>query len=142
VLAHRSNHFSYPSGHAVTAGAVAAGLWLINRRLGLIATRAAPVTAFARVHYPDDVAAGPILGATIALAGYAVQGPRPHPATSNPMRPLVTTPSARDGHPRHRQRRVGLGGRGPSRGQTSPPPSSSITDYLRTSHIQRRAVAP
>ena len=34
VLAHRSADFSFPSDHAVMAGAVAAGLWLVSRRLG------------------------------------------------------------------------------------------------------------
>ena len=62
VLAHRSADFSFPSDHAVMAGAVAAGLWFVSRRLGIIAAIAAVVMAFARVyiaaHYPQDVAAG------------------------------------------------------------------------------------
>jgi membrane-associated phospholipid phosphatase len=70
VLAHRSTDFSFPSDHAVMAGAVAAGLWLVSRRLGLIATLAALVMAFARVyiaaHYPQDVVAGLLLGAAVA----------------------------------------------------------------------------
>jgi undecaprenyl-diphosphatase len=80
VLAHRSADFSFPSDHAVMAGAVAAGLWFVSRRLGLAATIAAVVMAFARVyiaaHYPQDVLAGLLLGATVATITYlAGRGP-------------------------------------------------------------------
>jgi membrane-associated phospholipid phosphatase len=37
VLAHRTSDPSFPSDHAVLAGAVAGGLWLVNRRLGAVA---------------------------------------------------------------------------------------------------------
>jgi membrane-associated phospholipid phosphatase len=74
VLAHRSADFSFPSDHAVMAGAVAAGLWLVSRHLGAIAAVAAVVMAFARVyiasHYPQDVVAGLLLGATVAAVVY------------------------------------------------------------------------
>jgi membrane-associated phospholipid phosphatase len=50
VLATRSADYSFPSDHAVMAGAVAAGLWLLDRRLGAVATLAALVMAFARVY--------------------------------------------------------------------------------------------
>jgi undecaprenyl-diphosphatase len=74
VLAHRSTDFSFPSDHAVMAGAVAAGLWFVSRRLGLAATIAALVMAFARVyiaaHYPQDVLAGLLLGAVVATVTY------------------------------------------------------------------------
>jgi undecaprenyl-diphosphatase len=76
VLAHRSADFSFPSDHAVMAGAVAAGLWLASRRLGALALVAALLMAFARVyiaaHYPVDVAAGLVLGAVVALACHAL----------------------------------------------------------------------
>jgi undecaprenyl-diphosphatase len=80
VLAHRSTGFSYPSGHATMAGAVAAGLFMVHRRLGLIAAAAALLLAFAGVytaaHYPDDVTAGLILGMTVTLAGHGLlEGP-------------------------------------------------------------------
>jgi membrane-associated phospholipid phosphatase len=56
VLAHRSTDFSFPSDHAVMAGAVAAGLWFVSRRLGVAATVAAVAMAYSRVyiaaHYP------------------------------------------------------------------------------------------
>jgi membrane-associated phospholipid phosphatase len=66
--------YSFPSNHAVLAGAVAAALVLVDRRLGLISAIAALVTAASRVwigqHYPHDVAAGLALGAVVAVAGY------------------------------------------------------------------------
>src|SRR4051794_16754347 len=74
VLATRSADFSFPSDHAVMAGAAAAGLWLASRVLGAIATVAALAMAFARVyiaaHYPWDVAAGLVFGALVALVGW------------------------------------------------------------------------
>jgi membrane-associated phospholipid phosphatase len=74
VLAHRSADFSFPSDHGVMVGAVAAGLWLVSKRLGLVATVAALLMGFARVyiaaHYPHDVLAGFALGACIVLVGW------------------------------------------------------------------------
>lgn len=76
VLVQRSADFSFPSDHAVMAGAAAAGLWLVSRRLGLLATVAALLMAFARVyigaHYPHDVAVGLLTGAAVALLGWLV----------------------------------------------------------------------
>ena len=74
VLAHRSADASFPSDHAVMAGAVAAGLWLVSWRLGVLAAAAALLMAASRVyiaaHYPHDVVAGLLLGAAIALLGW------------------------------------------------------------------------
>lgn len=76
VLAQRSNDPSFPSDHAVMAGAVAAGLFLVNRRLGWAATVAALLMVFARVyigaHYPHDVAAGLAVGAAVSVLAYLV----------------------------------------------------------------------
>lgn len=76
VLVARSADFSFPSDHAVMAGAVALGLVFVSRRLAIVATVAALVMAFARVyiaaHYPGDVAVGLVLGAGVALVTYLV----------------------------------------------------------------------
>lgn len=74
VLADRSSDFSFPSDHATMAGAVAVGLLIASRRLGLVAAGAAVVMAFSRVyigaHYPQDVIAGLALGAGTAVLIY------------------------------------------------------------------------
>ncbi len=74
VLAHRSADFSFPSDHAVMAGAVTAGVFLVSRRLGVVAAVAAVLMAAARVyvgvHYPRDVAAGLAVGAAVVLLGW------------------------------------------------------------------------
>ena len=79
VLADRSFDPSFPSDHAVVAGAVAAGLWLVNRRLGLVAAAAALLMALARVyiaaHYPLDVLTGLVVGASVALGGWRLARP-------------------------------------------------------------------
>ncbi|GAA1156270.1 undecaprenyl-diphosphatase [Kribbella jejuensis] len=71
VLANRSTDPSFPSDHATMAGAVAAGLWIVNRRLGIVAAAAAVLMALTRVyiaaHYPGDVLAGLLLGAIVAV---------------------------------------------------------------------------
>lgn len=76
VLAHRSTDPSFPSDHATMAGAVAVGLWIVSRRLGLIAIVAGLLMAFARVyiaaHYPFDVVAGLLLGAIVAVVVYLI----------------------------------------------------------------------
>jgi membrane-associated phospholipid phosphatase len=73
-LADPTRDFSFPSDHAVMAGAAAAGLLLVSRRLGLVAVAAAVLMAFARVyiaaHYPWDVLAGLTLGAAVASLGW------------------------------------------------------------------------
>ena len=73
VLIDRTTDFSFPSDHATTVGAVAVGLLLVERRLGLIAMVASVAMAFTRVyvgaHYPLDVLAGLVLGGTVAFTG-------------------------------------------------------------------------
>ncbi len=71
VLATRSVDPSFPSDHAIMAGATAVGLLLVNRKLGLVAVVAGLLMAFARVyvgaHFPIDVLAGLAIGAVVAL---------------------------------------------------------------------------
>jgi len=63
-----------PSDHAMMAGAVAVGLFLVSRRLGVIAAVAALILAFSRVyvgaHFPLDVLIGLALGAAVSLLGF------------------------------------------------------------------------
>jgi undecaprenyl-diphosphatase len=67
------------------AGAVAVGLLLVDRRLGLLATVLALLMAFARVyvgaHYPFDVIAGLLVGGAVTTIGWIV--------VRHPMRLLV-----------------------------------------------------
>jgi len=79
VLADRTSDPSFPSDHAVVAGAVTEGLLFVSRRLGLIAAAAALLMAFARVyiaaHYPLDVLVGVGFGACITLGGWLLARP-------------------------------------------------------------------
>jgi undecaprenyl-diphosphatase len=79
VLVHRSTDASFPSDHATMAGAVALGLLLVHRRLGLVAVAAALLMAFARVyvgaHFPVDVLAGLAFGAAVAGLVQLAAGP-------------------------------------------------------------------
>ena len=94
VLAHRSSDPSFPSDHAMFAGAAAAGLWLVNRWLGTLAVLAAVAMAFARVyigaHYTHDVLVGLGLGVTVSVLGFSV------------MRPILVRLLARAEHSRLR----------------------------------------
>lgn len=76
VLAHRSIDPSFPSDHAVMAGAVAASLFLVAWPVGAVAAVAAVLMAFARVyigaHFPIDVLAGLGLGSAVALTGWLI----------------------------------------------------------------------
>jgi undecaprenyl-diphosphatase len=79
MLVSRSTDYSFPSDHAVMAGAVAAGVLLAGRRLGVLAVAMAVLMAFARVyvgaHFPLDVIAGLAVGAVVCAATYLVVRP-------------------------------------------------------------------
>jgi len=74
LLLSRTADFSFPSDHATMAGAVAVGLLLVDRRLGIVSGLAALLMAFARVyvgaHYPVDVLAGLVLGGSVSAVGW------------------------------------------------------------------------
>jgi membrane-associated phospholipid phosphatase len=105
VLATRSADYSFPSDHAVMAGAVAAGLWFVDRRLGAVASVAALLMAFARVyiaaHYPHDVLAGLAFGALLVLVGWWLLGGAftrlVERLTTSPLRPLLVSGGGIDG---------------------------------------------
>jgi membrane-associated phospholipid phosphatase len=79
VLVDKTTDFSFPSDHATLVGAVAVGLFFVDRWLGLAAAIAAVVMAFTRVyvgaHYPGDVLAGLALGGVVAWLGHIVVVP-------------------------------------------------------------------
>ena len=62
---------SFPSDHAVVLFSVAAGLWMISRRLGTLAICYAALINVPRmyvgVHYPTDILAGALLGTGTAF---------------------------------------------------------------------------
>ena len=98
VLVARTQDFSFPSDHAVMAGAAAAGILLLHRGLGLVATAAAVLMAFSRVyvgaHFPLDVVAGLLFGALVAVLGYLLVRPvivgAVERLANTPLRPLLT----------------------------------------------------
>lgn len=102
VLVSRSSDYSFPSDHAVMAGAVAAGVFVVNRRLGLVTGLAAILMGLARVyvgaHYPGDVLVGLLFGAIVTLAAYSlVRRPLERlvaAMTRTPLRVLVTSDPA------------------------------------------------
>ncbi len=115
VLAGRGADFSFPSDHATAAGAVTAGLLLYHRRLGIIAAVAGVLMCVARVyvgaHYPQDVAAGFVLGAAVVLIGYPILR---IPITAlvrwlsaTPLRPLLVAGSS---SPATEERKQGTSG--------------------------------
>ncbi len=63
-------HVSFPSGHSTTVAAVTVVVLLVSRRAAAIVGLAAAMIAFSRVvvgaHYPSDVTAGLLIGASYA----------------------------------------------------------------------------
>ncbi|MFE0003165.1 phosphatase PAP2 family protein [[Kitasatospora] papulosa] len=71
VLVQGKTDFSFVSDHATMAMAIAVGLFVANRKFGLVAIGLALVEGFCRVymgvHYPTDVIGGLALGTAVAL---------------------------------------------------------------------------
>jgi len=104
VLIDRTTDWSFPSDHAVMAGAAAVGLFIVSKRLGAVAFVAALLMAATRVyvgaHYPHDVVAGLVLGAAVAGIGWLLLH-RPltwmvHRARSLPVVDRVLAPDAQE----------------------------------------------
>jgi undecaprenyl-diphosphatase len=99
LMSHQVNG-SFASDHATFTMAVAVGLMLVNRRLGLIGIGLAFFEGFLRVfmgvHYPSDVLGGYALGtATVLLlapVAMAVLTPFTHALARTALRPIVTAP--------------------------------------------------
>jgi undecaprenyl-diphosphatase len=76
TLVDHAANAGFPSDHSTAAGALAVGLWLASRRLGVAGAFVAGLIAFSRiyvgVHYPVDVIVGLALGAVVALIGYVL----------------------------------------------------------------------
>lgn len=90
---------SFPSGHAASAAAFAAGVALESRGWGAVLAPVAFSVAFSRVytgvHYPSDVLVGAALGVG---AAFAVRGLVPSRAQlPSPARPSVTAPALPEG---------------------------------------------
>jgi undecaprenyl-diphosphatase len=98
ILASRTTDYSFPSDHAVMAGAVAAGVLLTHRTLGLVTVALALLMALARVyigaHFPLDVAVGLTVGAAVSVACYLLVRPLGvrlvELLARTPARPLLT----------------------------------------------------
>ncbi|MEU5522751.1 phosphatase PAP2 family protein [Streptomyces sp. NPDC093250] len=71
VLVHGKDDYSFVSDHATLCMALAVGLFLANRRLGIIGLVLGLLGGFIRVymgvHYPTDVVGGLALGTAVAL---------------------------------------------------------------------------
>ncbi|MFH9618869.1 phosphatase PAP2 family protein [Streptomyces pratensis] len=71
VLVKGKTDFSFVSDHATMAMAIAVGLFVANRKFGLVAIGLALLEGFCRVymgvHYPTDVIGGLALGTAVAL---------------------------------------------------------------------------
>lgn len=67
---------AFPSGHATAAFAIAFGLFLWNRRIGIVALILATIVSVGRVavgvHYPTDVLGGAVLGSVTSWIGWMI----------------------------------------------------------------------
>jgi undecaprenyl-diphosphatase len=116
VLVSRSTDPSFPSDHAVMAGAVAAGIMVANRRLGIATAGLALLMAATRVyvgaHFPLDVVAGLVVGALVAVLSYVLVRPLVLPLVARmlrtPLAPLLAA-SGRQVAPTVAHRRVSDG---------------------------------
>lgn len=94
-----ASDYGFPSNHTAAAAAMAAALFLVDRRLGLAAAAATAIMGFSRVyvgaHYPHDVIAGLLVGTAVGLStAIAVRKfatPLVTRLAGSSLRPLLTT---------------------------------------------------
>lgn len=93
IAGHILTSTSFPSGHAASAAAFASAVALEIPALRVPLATLAGLVGFSRVatgaHYPSDVAAGFVLGATVASIGGRLVPPADAPGRLHPRRPLV-----------------------------------------------------
>lgn len=99
--------YAFPSDHTTVAVALAVGLWLVDRRLGIVGGVLALLEGFSRIylgqHYPHDVLAAIVMATAVMLVGWALLR-RPlyrlvDVLERTPLRPVLTSTSARTGDP-------------------------------------------
>ena len=70
LLFYQPTDSSFPANSAAAAFGIAAGVWCVNRRLGVLMAVFAGLFGLARVvagvHYPADIAAGALIGIVMA----------------------------------------------------------------------------
>ena len=80
------NKWSFPSGHAVFFFAVAASIYIYNKKWGILFYIAAFLISVARVvagvHYPTDIIGGAIIGILCAYLVYFLQSRLSNPLNS------------------------------------------------------------
>ncbi|HZG02201.1 MAG TPA: phosphatase PAP2 family protein [Streptomyces sp.] len=102
VLVDGKRDFSFVSDHATLAMALAVGIFMVNRKLGLVGILVAVFAGFCRVymgvHYPTDVIGGLALGTAVALllapAALALLTPLLRAVASSRIGRLVCAPEA------------------------------------------------
>jgi membrane-associated phospholipid phosphatase len=100
--------YAFPSGHSTVATATVAALWLLDRRLAVIAAAFALFEGFTRVylgaHYPHDVLGAALLALPVAYLTSRLLGHTAVPLVTRlrtgVLRPLLTATLA-DAHTTH-----------------------------------------
>ncbi|AUG79054.1 membrane protein [Kitasatospora sp. MMS16-BH015] len=103
LVSGKAGTLSFVSDHSAMSMGIAVALYLVNKRLGLIAGGLALLQGFCRlfmgVHYPTDVIGGYALATAVVLLlapiAMAVLVPFCHALTRTALAPLITAPERR-----------------------------------------------